>query len=314
VSSQPGRRPVAMAADGVAIEDLHAIVHHATIHRPPAAAKAASASRVGERVGKQRGMAEGSPFSLSRRPAGRAMRRVGRLLLDAVLPPRCLKCGATVGEPGALCGACWTSIGFITPPYCACCGYPFELDAGPGALCAACIAMPPPYRRARAALRYDEASRDLIIRFKHGDRTEAAPAFARWLATAGDFADIDLIAPVPLHWRRLLYRRYNQAALLARALRRLVDRPVVPDLLVRRRPTPTQGHLRTAARRRNVAGAFGVQPRRSAGIAGRRVLLIDDVMTSGATIEACCHALHRGGAAAVGVLTLARAIRPAQPR
>jgi ComF family protein len=259
-------------------------------------------------------MADGSLLSLSRPPFGRTMRRLGRLLLDAVLPPRCLKCGAAVGEPGALCSTCWTAIGFITPPYCACCGYPFEIDPGAGALCAACIAMPPPYRRARAALRYDDASRDLIIRFKHGDRTEAAPAFARWLATAGDFTDIDLIAAVPLHWHRLLHRRYNQAALLALALGRLVDRPVVPDLLVRRRPTPTQGHLGAAARRRNVAGAFGVHERRRAGIAGRRVLLIDDVMTSGATIEACCHALRRGGAAAVDVLTLARAIRPAQPR
>ena len=259
-------------------------------------------------------MADGSLLSLSRRPVGRTMRRLGRLLLDAVLPPRCLKCGAAVGEPGALCATCWPAIGFITPPYCACCGYPFELDPGPGALCAACIAMPPPYRRARAVLRYDEASKGLILGFKHGDRTEAAPAFARWLATAGDFTDIDLIAPVPLHWRRLLHRRYNQAALLALALGRLVDRPVVPDLLVRRRPTPTQGHLHAAARRRNVAGAFGVGTRRKPAIVGRRVLLIDDVMTSGATIESCCQALSRGGAAAVDVLTLARAIRPAQPR
>ena len=116
----------------------------------------------------------------------------------------------------------------------------------------------PPYRRARAALRYDDASRGLILGFKHGDRTEAAPAFARWLAAAGDFADIDLVAPVPLHWRRLFRRRYNQAALLALALGRLVDRPVVADLLVRRRSTPTQGRLGAAARRRNVAGAFSV--------------------------------------------------------
>jgi ComF family protein len=242
------------------------------------------------------------------------MRRLGRLLLDAVLPPRCLKCGTAVAEPGALCAVCWPAISFITPPYCACCGYPFELDPGPEAQCAACVAMPPPYRRARAALRYDEASRGLILGFKHGDRTEAAPAFARWLAAAGDFAEIDLIAPVPLHWRRLFHRRYNQAALLALAVGRLVDRPVVADLLVRRRSTPTQGRLGAAARRRNVAGAFSVMPRRRPGLAGRRVLLIDDVMTSGSTIEACCQALRRGGAAAVDVLTLARAIRAAQPR
>lgn len=256
-------------------------------------------------------MAGGAISGLVGRPA---VRRLGRLLLDAVLPPRCLACGTAVAEPGALCADCWPAISFITPPYCACCGYPFELDAGAEALCAACVAMPPPYRRARAVLRYDEASRGLILGFKHGDRTEAAPAFARWLAAAGDVADVDLIAPVPLHWRRLFHRRYNQAALLALAFGRLVGRPVVADLLVRRRPTPTQGRLGATARRRNVAGAFSVLPRRRAALAGRRVLLVDDVMTSGATIEACSHALRRGGAASVDVLTLARAIRAAQPR
>src|SRR4051794_17761047 len=116
--------------------------------------------------------------------AGWLLARIGRLLLDAVLPPRCLKCGVAVAEPGALCAGCWPALAFVTAPYCACCGYPFDYDPGPGTLCAACIAGPPPYRRARAALRYDEASRGLVLAFKHGDRTEMAPAFARWLAGA----------------------------------------------------------------------------------------------------------------------------------
>ena len=149
------------------------------------------------------------------RRAVRPLAPAGRLLLDAVLPPRCLACGTTVAAPGALCAACWPALSFLTPPWCACCGYPFEYDAGPDALCAACIASPPPWRRARAALRYDEASRGLILAFKHGDRTEMAPALARWLAGAADLSEVDLVTAVPLHWRRLFARRYNQAALLA---------------------------------------------------------------------------------------------------
>jgi ComF family protein len=234
----------------------------------------------------------------------------GRLLLDAVLPPRCLGCGAAVAEPGALCATCWPGLSFITPPWCARCGYPFDYDPGPDALCAGCIASPPPYRRGRAALRYDEASRRLVLAFKHGDRTEMAPALTRWLAGAADLSAIDLIAAVPLHWRRLFVRRYNQAALLALGLARLAGKPAIPDLLLRRRATPSQGHLGALARRRNVAGAFAVNPVRRPALAGRRVLLVDDVMTSGATVAACSRVLLREGAAAVDVLAVARVIRP----
>jgi ComF family protein len=247
------------------------------------------------------------------RRAARPLAPVGRLLLDAVLPPRCLACGAGVAEPGALCAACWPALSFLTPPCCACCGYPFEYDPGAGALCAACIASPPPYRRARAALRYDEASRGLILAFKHGDRTEMAPAFARWLAGAAELSEIDLIAAVPLHWRRLFARRYNQAALLALGLGRLSGKPVLPDLLRRRRATESQGHLGALARERNVAGAFAVNPARAGALPGARVLLVDDVMTSGATVIACSRVLLRAGAAAVDVAAVARVVRPARP-
>src|SRR5262249_27634825 len=140
------------------------------------------------------------------------------------------------------------------------------------------------------------------------DRTEAAPTFGNWLARAGTelTADADLIVPVPLHRWRLLLRRYNQAGLLAQALGRAVQRPVAPDLLVRRRRTPSQGGPGRTGRRRNVAGAFAVRPRRAGLVEGRRVLLVDDVHTTGATLGECARVLRRAGAAAVDVLTLAR--------
>jgi len=241
-----------------------------------------------------------------------SLRRAGARALDAVLPPRCLRCGVTVEAVGALCAACWGTMAFLGPPCCACCGYPFEFDPGPGALCGACTRAHPAYGRARAVLRYDDASRELILAFKHADRTDGAPAYGAWLARAGGelLADAELIAPVPLHWSRLFARRYNQAALLAWALGRQSGIPVLPDLLHRRRRTPSQGRLSATARRRNVAGAFSVRLPRRPEIAGRRVLLVDDVLTTGATAEACARVLLREGAAAVDVLTLARVVRP----
>lgn len=241
----------------------------------------------------------------------RAVRRLPGLLLDVLLPPRCLSCGATVEAPGALCPACWAGMDFLVPPHCAACGIPFDFDLGPGALCGACVREPPHFERARAVLRYDASSRGLVLAFKHADRTEGAPTFGAWLARAGAdlVAEADLIVPVPLHWTRLFRRRYNQAALLARALGRETGLAVVPDGLVRRRRTPPQGRLSPAARRRNLAGAFAPKPARAPRLAGRRVLLVDDVLTTGATASACARALRRGGAAAVDVVVLARAGR-----
>jgi ComF family protein len=155
-------------------------------------------------------------------------------------------------------------------------------------------------------MRYDEASRGLVLSFKHADRTHAAPAYGEWMRRAGAelLADADIAVPVPLHWTRLFVRRYNQAALLAHAIRRAGGPPVEPDLLVRRRRTPTQGHLGRLARARNVRSAFAVRP--GAAIDGRRIVLIDDVMTTGATVGECARVLKRAGAARVDVLTLAR--------
>jgi ComF family protein len=233
--------------------------------------------------------------------------------LDSVLPQRCLKCGVVVAAQGgaALCPACWQTLSFLGAPCCACCGQPFDFDLGPDALCGACTQAPPAFDRARSVLRYDEASRDLILAFKHADRTSLTPAFAAWLKRAGDdlIPDADIIVPVPLHWSRLFGRRYNQAALLAMALGALTGKAVIPDLLTRRRATAKQGHLGRLARQRNVAGAFVLHPRRLQTLAGKRVLLIDDVITTGATVTSCAKVLRQAGAQAVDVLALARVIQ-----
>ncbi len=243
--------------------------------------------------------------------ARRAGRAAVRRIVDALLPPRCIGCGAVVGSVGALCGDCWRGIDFITAPFCARCGLPFGHEAGPGAICGECARNPPPFERARAAAVYDDASRRLILSFKHADRTDAAPALGGWLVRAGAeiLADADAIVPVPLHRRRLLARRYNQAALLAGALSRASGVPCVVDGLVRTRATPSQGRMDRARRERNVRGAFAVRPARAAALRGRHVVLVDDVFTTGATASACARALLKGGASRVSVLALARVTR-----
>lgn len=241
-----------------------------------------------------------------------ALRRAGALLLDSLLPPRCLSCGVPVGQQGALCADCWKEAAFIEAPWCARCGLPFEVAVEPDAVCGACARREPAYRLARAALRYDDGSRRLILGLKHGDRTDAARPFAQWMARAGRelLTGADLIAPVPLHWTRLVRRRFNQAGLLAQALASMGEAAFAPDLLVRKRRTPTQGGLTARQRALNVRGAFEVNPKRREILAGRHVVLVDDVMTTGATAEACSKALLRGGAARVDVLVLARVVRP----
>ena len=244
------------------------------------------------------------------------LRVAGRTMLNAVLPPLCLGCGEIVETPGGLCAACWPGFSFIAPPYCARCAHPFVHAIGAEALCGACAMRPPRYRRARAALVYDERSRKLVLPFKHGDRTDIARACGGWMARAGAelLADADLVAPVPLHWRRLFTRRYNQAQLLARivvAAAPSTRARLVPDLLRRRRWTGSQTGLAGKQRHDNVRQAFDVHPRWAALLAGKSVLLVDDVFTTGATAEACVRGLQRGGARHVDVLTLARVVRPA---
>jgi ComF family protein len=240
-----------------------------------------------------------------------ALGRLAVRALDVILPPRCLSCGATVGEQGTLCSDCWADIAFLAPPLCARCGFPFEVAVEEEQVCAACRARPPVFDRARAVLRYDAASRGMLLAFKHADRTDLAPSFGRWLARAGAelLAEADLVAPVPLHWTRLFSRRYNQAALLAQAVAKGAGRPFCGDLLLRRKRTKPQS-AGLASRTRNVAGAFVVPARRRQLVEDRRLLLVDDVRTTGATIEACARALKAAGAATVDVLTLAMVVRP----
>ena len=235
--------------------------------------------------------------------------------LDLALPRRCLACGVTLaaGPPAAgLCDACWRQVRFLAAPQCARCGDPFDQPAPAGAECGACLAAPPPYDRARAVMAYGPVSGAMVQGFKHGDRTHAAPTFGAWLARAGAdmVAAADLVVPVPLHRRRLHRRRYNQAAMLAAALCRHVDRhggaapAMAANGLIRVRATPSQKGRGPAARAANVRGAFAV----AADVAGRQVLLVDDVFTTGATAGECARRLRRAGAAGVTVLTLAKVI------
>lgn len=247
-----------------------------------------------------------------------AINRAARAALDAVLPPQCLSCGLITDAPGTLCAACWSKMTWLAAPLCACCGVPFEFDPTPDAnsaelICAACLRTPPAFARARAVFRYDDAGRGLILAFKHGDRLHGAPAFGRWLVRAGAelLASADYVAPVPLHWTRLAWRRYNQAAILGKEAARVSGRRFVADLLTRTRRTQQQGEMGPAARRKNVRRAFALNRRYASEVAGKRVVLVDDVLTTGATAEECARALLDHNAAAVDLLTLARVVRPA---
>jgi ComF family protein len=242
------------------------------------------------------------------------LRDTGRAALDLVLPPHCVSCGEPVEVQGHLCLDCFRLTGFITEPCCARCGVPFASAAlgGPDHLCTPCRDTPPAFERARAALRYDAQSRRLLLPFKHADRTEIARTLVPHMARAGAalLRQADVLVPVPLHRRRLFHRRYNQAAILALGLARAGQKPALPDALMRRRATASLGEKTAADRAVEVADAFAVRPERVARLAGRRVLLIDDVMTSGATANACALALLGAGAAAVDVLVAARVPDP----
>ncbi len=248
------------------------------------------------------------------RQMSRAVSIAGRAVLDVLLPPHCLTCDRPVDAPGQFCAVCFTRAAFITEPCCTHCGVPFAhpLQGGPERLCPGCRLHAPPWGQARAALRYDEHAKRILLPFKHADRPELAAALAPMMARAGAalLRRADLIVPVPLHRGRLFTRRYNQAALLGRALSRLSGVPNAPDLLRRIKPTAPLGELGATARTAAVAGVFAVRPSRAVLLAGKRVLLTDDVMTSGATAAACVEVLLAGGAASVDVLVAARVPDP----
>jgi len=245
-------------------------------------------------------------------PLSRGLQGLGRAALNALLPPCCMLCGAETLETGKLCADCWKSLDFIAEPLCPCCGFPYAMPVPEGMLCAACLAKPPAFRRARAALIYGGGARDLVLRFKRADRTDLARGLAELMLQAGAelLREADMILPVPLHRRRLWRRRYNQSALLALMLGRLSGKPVLLDGLERARATPTLGGLNRSERKRALAGAIRVAPNRRGVLSGRSLLLVDDVYTTGATATACIKALKRAGAASVDLLTLTRVVRP----
>ena len=246
---------------------------------------------------------------------GRALHRVpalarqlGEAALDLVLPPSCLACEAIAARHGGLCPRCWREMRWIERPYCEVLGAPLAVDLGEGMLSPLAIASRPPFDRARAAVMFDALPRALVHRLKYRDDTGLARWMAPWMVRAGaeEIARADLIAPVPLHRTRLLRRRFNQSAELSRAVASLTGVPHHPQVLARHRATRRQVGLGHSERQRNVQGAFAVPDAMRPFLAGRRVLLIDDVFTTGATVCAATRALKRGGAAGVDVLTFAR--------
>jgi ComF family protein len=242
------------------------------------------------------------------------VRAVAGFALDVALPPLCPSCGEPVGQEGGLCPACWAKLSFITRPYCERLGIPFTYDPGPGVLSMQAIAEPPAYARARAVARFDEVARTLVHALKYGDRLDLAPMLGQWMARAGReiLAEADALVPVPLHWRRLWARRFNQSAALAFAISGVTRIRVLAEALERRRATPQQVGLSRAERAHNVQGVFRVRESAKGEVAGCRLVLVDDVLTSGATADACARALLRAGAASVDVLVFARVVDPAR--
>ncbi|WP_420960615.1 ComF family protein [Brucella sp. IR073] len=235
---------------------------------------------------------------------------LGQATASVLFPAQCAGCGRAVANPATLCGRCWPRLRFIERPYCAVMGTPFSHDLGDNFLSAEAIADPPPFRRARAAVMHDGVPQRMVVGLKYHDQTNLAPWMARWMLRTGSelVADCDVIIPVPLHRFRFWSRRFNQAAELARALAHLSQKPFEPEALRRVKRARQQVGLPAAERQRNVSGAFRVPQEYEIKVRGRKILLIDDVYTTGATVKAATRALLRADAAAVDVLTFSRVL------
>ena len=226
-------------------------------------------------------------------------------------PPQCLACGEVVSHENGLCPACWRATPFIHGLVCDACGLPLpgaEDPSGAPVHCDDCLRLARPWQRGRAAMLYAGTARRLVLGLKHADRLDLTTACGRWMqaATAPILRPEMLVVPVPMHWTRLARRRYNQAAVLALELARLAGLECCPDLLVRSRRTPNQGGRDLVGRHANLQGALALHPRRGGRVQGRHILLIDDVMTSGATLAAATDICLAGGAAEVDVAVLVR--------
>ena len=255
-------------------------------------------------------MAKNKPSIISQR-----LRPIGQHVVDIILPPQPLF-RPQRGYPNLGAAESWADVHFLDEPCCEFCGFPFDFNMpgfanAPLASCGRCAAKKPAYDRARAAFVYNDASRSLVLRFKHGGETEGVKMFAAQMLRAGRklIAEADIIIPVPLHRRRLAKRRFNQSALLARAISKQSGVPFDSHSLLRKRHTPSQGGQSYVGRRRNVSGAFRVSPK--SNLKGLSILLIDDVMTTGATIESCARTLKRAGARRVDAIMLSRVVKPA---
>lgn len=238
--------------------------------------------------------------------AGPLIFGLGRSVLDLLLPPSSLDGAAALS--GGLTASAFSKLTFLDDPVCDGCGLAMPYAEAALERCPACQAKPKAFQRCRAACVYDEHSRELILKLKHADRTDLAGLFARWLSRAGVdlLAEAEAVVPVPVHRARMLRRRYNQAAEIARPLARMTGLAYLPDVLIRRRDTDSQGGKSASGRRRNVAAAFAVPEGRRHRVVGRRIVLIDDVLTTGATAEGCARALLAAGAASVTLSVVAR--------
>lgn len=230
-------------------------------------------------------------------------------LLDFLLPPLCPGCQMPTQQHHHLCSTCWQKLNFIGHPACDICGFPLPFESPLGSQCATCLQAPPLFTMARSVVRYDEGSKPLILRFKHGDRLDLAKAFGPWLERTihqHQLLDgIDAIVPVPLHWKRLFWRQYNQAGILGQYLAQHCSTPFMPQWLKRIKATPSQGAKTATQRKDNVRNVFKAHP----DVKDKRILLIDDVFTTGATITECARALVHGKTKEIRVLTLARVVK-----
>lgn len=227
--------------------------------------------------------------------------------INLVIPLKCVRCGEILADQEGLCPSCWVLIPFIIDPFCVRCGLPFEFEIEEGALCPSCSSSPPFYTTARAVFQYSLESRELILKFKHLDGINVAPLFARWMVQKSEVEGEDILCvPVPLHWTRLFMRTYNQAALLAQNIAKIKKWTYSPRVLVRIKRTPSQGRLSKKERVENMGGAFKVPVPYKSLLEGKSVVLVDDVLTTGATLNACSKALLKAGVKEIHVLTLGR--------